>query len=425
MTHDPRKQTRNYRWLIFVILAACYVLVNFHRLCPAVLAVDLMRDLGTSGMLAGLLSSSYFYAYALGQLPAGFLADSWGPRKTITLFFIVAALGSAILGFAPSVTVAIVGRTLVGLGVGMVFVPTMKILTRWFHAKEFSLMASVFLAMGGLGTLAAATPLVWLNGLIGWRSTFWVVGSLTLGLSLAVWVLVRNSPSDFGWPAPYTTMPDEVPSDRNIMENAGTVLAEPRFWPVALWFFCNVGIFFAIGGLWGGPYLQQVYHLNADQAGRILSTIALGLVLGNPLFSFLAERVFHRRKAVMVFTSCVMCLIMGLFARHTADLSVPMLYLIFFLFSIFSNAVVGLGFTLNKELFPESMSGTATGLINLFPFAGGAFFQPVVGKILECYGKHNGMFILEGYQAAFVFLWAASGIALIASLLIRETRKKN
>lgn len=416
-----RRTSRTYRWLIFSILSCCYILVNFHRLCPAVLAVDLMRDLKASGTLAGFLSSAYFYAYALMQLPAGLLADSWGPRKTISLFFIIAGIGSVILGLSSSVALAITGRALVGLGVAMVFVPTMKILTKWFHVKEFSFMASVFLAMSGVGTLTAASPLVWLNTLIGWRNSFLAVGALTFLLALLVWICIRNSPADFGWPAPYKTMPDEAPTDRHLIKNAKTVLTTPRFWPLALWFFCNVGIFFAIGGLWGGPYLQHVYHLGTVETGRILTTISLGIVLGNPLFSFLSEKVFHKRKAVMVLTSSLSCAILGIFFVYTSAIPIAGLYLLFFLFSVFSNGVVAIGFTLNKELFPVSISGTATGLINLFPFAGGAFFQPLVGNILELYGKENGMFTVAGYKALFLCLWAASGIALLASFFLKET----
>ncbi|MBU1168518.1 MAG: MFS transporter [Proteobacteria bacterium] len=418
---DQRSRSRSYRWLIFLILSGCYILVNFHRLCPAVLAIDLMKDLEASGTLTGFLSSAYFYSYAIMQLPAGLLADSWGPRKTITLFFIIASLGSLILGMSSSVALAITGRALVGLGVAMVFVPTMKILTKWFHVKEFAFMVSLFIAMGGVGTLTAATPLVWLNALIGWRNAFLVVGAMTFALALCVWFCVRNSPADFGWPAPYKTMPEEVSPDRTLLKNAKIVLSTLHFWPLALWFFCNVGIFFAIGGLWGGPYLEHVYHLGKSETGQILSTMAMGLVIGSPLFSILSDRVFHRRKAVMVISSALVIVIMGIFSVFTDGLPLPILYLLFFLFSVFSNSVVSIGFTLNKELFPVSISGTATGLINLFPFAGGAFFQPLVGHILESYGRTDGMFTLAGYKAVFHLLLAASGIAFTASLFLKET----
>lgn len=87
MNSSPLNKALHYRWLIFWILAFGYVLVYFHRLCPAVVAVDMMRDLHTGGAMLGLLGSAYFYPYALMQLPAGLLSDSWGSRKTISLFW--------------------------------------------------------------------------------------------------------------------------------------------------------------------------------------------------------------------------------------------------------------------------------------------------------------------------------------------------
>jgi len=86
MPRDPMQQALRYRWLIFSLLAISYVLVYFHRLCPTVLAVDIMKDLKTGGAITGLLAAAYFYPYALMQIPAGLLSDSWGPRNTITLF---------------------------------------------------------------------------------------------------------------------------------------------------------------------------------------------------------------------------------------------------------------------------------------------------------------------------------------------------
>ena len=98
MVSDPLSKPLRYRWLIFWILASGYILVYFHRLCPAVVAVDMMRDLKAGGALTGFLSAAYFYPYAIMQLPAGLLSDSWGPRNTITLFFGIACVGSLLLG---------------------------------------------------------------------------------------------------------------------------------------------------------------------------------------------------------------------------------------------------------------------------------------------------------------------------------------
>ena len=199
---DPLRKALRYRWLIFWTLAASYILVYFHRLCPAVVAVDMMRDLEAGGPLLGLLGSAYFYPYAIMQLPAGLLSDSWGPRRSITAFFVMAFIGSVLLGLAPSVFVAIAGRTLVGLGVSMLFVPTMKVLAEWFRIREFATMTGILMAVGGLGSLSAAGPLALLSTWMGWRFSFVIVGVITLLLAILVWLFVRDRPADKGWPSP-------------------------------------------------------------------------------------------------------------------------------------------------------------------------------------------------------------------------------
>ena len=419
---ELKKNPLAYRWLIFWILALGYVLVYFHRLCPAVVAVDMMGDLDAGGALVGLLSSAYFYPYALMQLPAGLLSDSWGPRRTITLFFGLAFLGSILLGVAPTVFWAIIGRALVGLGVSMLFVSTLKVLAVWFRIKEFATMTGILMAMGGIGTLSAATPLAWLSTWIGWRMSFLVVGVITLGLAVMVWLFVRDRPSDMGWPSiPSPDGPDVA--EVGLFEGMKRVLSFGRFWPIAVWFFFNCAVFFSFGGLWGGPYLMQIYGLTKAQAGHILSMLAVGMIVGSPLMSHMSNKVFKARKPVMILSSAITLLVTMLLAFFTDRLPVIGLYLICLTLGIFSSAIVVIAFTTTKELFPVQIAGTSTGLVNIFPFFGGAVFQPVLGYILESEGRIQGAFTLAGYRQGFFVLFLCAGIALVASLFLQETLK--
>ena len=420
---DLLRNPLRYRWLIFSILSLSYVLVYFHRLCPAVVAVDMMRDFHAGGALLGLLGSAYFYPYALMQLPAGLLSDSWGPRRTITLFFAVAFIGSLLLGLAPTVLWAIVGRALVGLGVSMLFVPTMKVLAEWFRIREFATMTGILMAMGGIGTLTAATPLALVSTWIGWRLSFVVVGIATSALAILVWLFVRDRPADLGWPSP-SEQSGTSPQAVGLMEGMKKVLAYPRFWPVAIWFFFDCAVFFSFGGLWGGPYLMQVYGLTKAQAGQILSMLAIGMIAGSPMLSVLSNRVFQGRKPVLVLSSFVLLCLAALLAFYTDGLPIAGLYLICLGLGIFSSAVVVIGFTTTKELFPVQIAGTSTGLVNIFPFAGGAIFQPLLGYVLESHGRVGDAFTLAGYEKAFFVLFVCGIIAFVASLCLQETLAK-
>ena len=420
MATDSLQKVLRYRWVIFWILACGYVLVYFHRLCPAVVAVDMMRDLKTGGALTGFLGAAYFYPYAIMQLPAGLLSDSWGPRNTITLFFAVAFIGSVLLGAASSVFLAILGRTLVGLGVAMLFVPTMKILAEWFRMSEFAFMTGMLMALGGLGSLFAATPLALLSSWIGWRYSFILVGVFTLILAVLVWIFVRDRPNDFGWPPPEEPT-QSAASAIGLMESIRRVLTCRAFWPIAIWFFFDCGIFFSFGGLWGGPYLIQVYGLSKAQAAQILSMLAVGMIIGSPSLSYLSTNIFRARKPIVVLSSIIIVGLTALLAFLTAEIPQAVLYALCLGLGIFSAAIVVIGFTTNKELFPVQMAGTATGIVNLFPFAGGAVFQPLLGYFLERNGAVEGRFTPEGYQQAFLILFIAGVIAFIASLFLKES----
>jgi sugar phosphate permease len=412
-----------YKFIIFGILSVSYILVYFHRLCAAVVAVDMMNDLNAGGALMGLLGAAYFYPYALMQLPAGLLSDSWGPRRTITLFFSIAFIGSIVQGMAPTVFGAIIGRTMVGTGVAMLFVPTMKILSEWFSRREFSTMTGILIAMGGLGTLIATSPLAIMSNAVGWRFSFVIIGMITLVAALLVGLIVRDRPAEAGFGV---TMNETAEREERISLGEGVrmVLGHPRFWMLGIWFFFGCAIFFTFGGLWGGPYLMQVYGLSKTEAGNILAMLAVGMILGSPLLSFLSDKVFRSRKRVIILASVVSLILTAVLAFHTTGLPVLVLYLFCFFLGFSTNAIVVVGFTAAKELFPVSIAGTSTGLVNLFPFLGGAIFQPILGHILESHGKIEGSFTVQGYEAAFVILFCCSCMAFLASFFIAETVKK-
>ncbi|MGC8906022.1 MAG: MFS transporter [Desulfomonilaceae bacterium] len=427
MEQSLKRKVLRYRWAIFWVMAVAYVFVYFHRLCPAVVALDLQKDLAATGGFMGLLASAYFYPYAIMQLPAGLLSDSIGPRKTVTVFLSLAGIGSIVFGLTPGMSIAVASRVLVGIGVSMVFIPTMKILSQWFRVREFAFMTAILNTMGGVGALTAATPLALMTGYFGWRLSFELIGVATIVIAGFVWLLVRNRPEDRGWPSlaeidNIGTGPPPAPQVIPLWEGAKRVVTERYFWPIAVWFFCLVGIFFSFGGLWAGPYLMHVYGMSRDEAGHILNMIAVGLIVGSPLVSALSDRFFRSRKKVLMLFSGLLVMLMALLNLFPDRLPLAALYVGMFLFSVSSSAIVVIGFTTTKELFPVEIAGTSVGTVNLFPFLGGAILQPALGWVLEWHPKTaSGAYSLEAYQAVFLALLVVSLIALISSLFMKET----
>lgn len=124
---------------MFGVVSVPYLLVYFHRVAPAVVMDRLMDEFKGSGAVLGNLAAIYFYIYTLMQIPSGILADSWGPRRTITMGCVVSAGGSVLFGLAHSLPMAYAARFLVGLGVSVIFIPILKII---FCAPGFYILRS-------------------------------------------------------------------------------------------------------------------------------------------------------------------------------------------------------------------------------------------------------------------------------------------
>jgi sugar phosphate permease len=397
--------------------------VFFHRLCPAVIALDIQSSFGISGTLLGVLGSAYFYSYAIMQLPTGLMADSWGPRKTVSAFFVLAGIGSVLMGVAPSLPIAIAGRILVGLGVSTVFVCNFKLLSEWFSTRQFVIMGGAFMAMGGIGALFSSVPLGWVSNAIGWRMTLVAVGIVSLLVAAMVYIFVRNRPSEMGLPAINADPNQSEPGEKiGLMQGMKMVVISGRFWAVAIWSFCAIGLSFAIGGLWGGPYLMQVYGLSKAAAGGVLSTFALALILGSPLLSWLANR--FGRKSVLMSCSLALAVVCGLMSWFVDRMTLPVLYIMFFCLFLTGGSAGPIFAAVSKELFPISISGTSVGTVNLFPFIGAAIFQVTIGAVLTAGSHAQGQYTVVSFRYMFLICLTGALVSLAASFFMKETLSK-
>src|SRR3989442_1059489 len=72
------------RWMMWGIPSLIFLIAFFHRVAPGVVAKELMEAFNATGAIVGLLSATYFYAYAGLMIPAGVLVDTFGPRRVVT-----------------------------------------------------------------------------------------------------------------------------------------------------------------------------------------------------------------------------------------------------------------------------------------------------------------------------------------------------
>jgi sugar phosphate permease len=417
--HYMDKTISNYGYLICLTIFLSYLLVYFHRICPAVIALDMQRAFGVGGALLGTFGSAYFYPYGLMQLPVGFLVDAWGPRRTVSTFLLVAAGGSVLMGMAGSITWAIAGRVLVGIGVSTLFVSNFKLLTEWFRPKQMAVMGGIFMAVGGIGALVASTPLAYLSNYFGWNWTLVSIGGVTLVMAAAVYLIVRDRPSEKGWPDVRAASATVQPGSHRLFLGLKQVATTGHFWALAVWVCFSIGLTFAVGSMWSVPYLQHVYRFSKTQASAYQMMFGVSLIVGSPLLCLLANRI--GRKPVLVGSSFVLMIVFAVFYAFPSGLPNIALYGMFFFLFLAGTGTGPIMATVSKELFDPSLAGISVGMINFFPFFSGGLFQVIMGTVLDHSGKAKGVYTINAFQNVFLFCLLGALLSFLASLFTQET----
>src|SRR5512136_157237 len=237
--------------LIISIFSTLLVLSMFYRVSSAVIAPNLVRDLGLNAETLGILGGAFFYSFALLQIPMGPMLDRIGPRKVVSYSVLLSALGAFLFGIGGSFTAVLIGRILVGVGMASVLMGAMKVFVLHFPPKKFATLVGTIVAVGTLGNILAASPLAYCSSRIGWRLTFIIAGGITALLAfLSLWVLGGKGGGDEK-PHPAPSAKQEV----GILQQMRRILGSLSFWQIGFLGFFRFGTFIGLQGLWLGPYL--------------------------------------------------------------------------------------------------------------------------------------------------------------------------
>lgn len=425
-----QRRTQKFAWFFFSIVSLSYLMVYFHRVAPAVVSDLLMAEFNLSGSVLGNLAAIYFYVYTLMQLPAGVLADGFGARKTVFWGMMVASAGSFIFATSPFLSLAFIGRILIGFGVSVIFVSMLKIVTEWFPEKQFGALSGLALFIGNSGAVLAATPLAYLVSLWGWRISFSLVGAVGIVAGILTLIFVKDRPSALGLPSP------NVPSKKNsemalkeVIRGLATVMKNPGSWPPFVVFFGIYGTLMAFQGVWGLPFLVQQYGMQRFEASSNLLLIAVGLVIGCPIVGYISDRLGKRKIPLLVFALMyVLCWVVILIWPGGKPSNVVLPFLLFSM-GFFASGFI-LVWSCAKEINPIALSGCAIGLANMGGFLGAAVLQPLLGWALDLkwLGLMEGgirIYPLEAWRFAFLLaLVILLSTTLFGGLLIKEPSQK-
>ena len=412
-----------YRWIMFAVLTVAYFFVYFHRMSLNAVGGEMIADIGSGSK--ELLSSVYFWTYALMQIPSGILADRFGPRKATTVFLAIAAIGSFITCFADSFAALAVGKVMIAAGMAVVYIPLMKIISVWFGKGGFPQLNGIVIAVGNVGALAAAGPLYALSEAVGWRDVFLILGGVTVALAILCLAFIRDHPSDagaIGIEEIRRMETGEVDEDRTdgsapAMAGLSAVLGSGRvFWTMAIAYFLIYGTIMVFQGTTSIQYFRSDVYSFA-MAAWFVTMIGVGKIVSTVLIGRLASRgVLRSKKKVMMTGTLLYAAVWGIIWLMAGMAADPWFWMSVCTMFGFFGGFMTLSFSQVKEWFPISIAGTAMSMMNVCLFLGSAVLTAMAGIVL------HSVYTLENYSTLWCLMFASSVLAFLLVCLSKERK---
>ncbi|MFT3758566.1 MFS transporter [Thauera sp.] len=374
---------------IFLPFALGYYLSYLLRTVNAVISPALTGELELSAAQLGLLTSMYFFAFGLAQIPVGIALDRYGPRRVESALLLLTALGAMLFAQGDSIGSLALGRALIGLGVSACLMGALKGFALWYPPDRQSSMTGYVMASGALGALTASAPLEALLPLLGWRGVFWGIAAVALAASAS---LFYNLPRE--------ESPGGQLSLANIVRGVADIFAAPAFLRFAGSSLFFVGGFMALQSLWAVPWLMHVEGLSLAETARMLLVLNLGMLTGQLSIGMFGVRLARRgvqplRMLQVGYAGLLLVLAAILFR-------VGPVVVVWFLFGVLS-AVNSQSYLAAANNFPREMFGRVSTSINLMVFLGAFLVQWGIGLVLDLL-RNWGWAMPEALQFAFAVL---------------------
>ncbi|MSP11932.1 MAG: MFS transporter [Chloroflexi bacterium] len=382
---------------VFILFTAAFFVSQFFLSANAVIAADLSRELDLTPAELGLMSSVFYMAFALVQLPLGVGLDRWGPRWVTPGLMLLAAAGSMVFALAPSFPILALGRALIGMGMSGVLMGGYKAISQWYPPRRFATVSGLLAAIGVCGSLLAATPLAWLDRVIGWRAVFGGGSVVILCVSLAIMLWAENKPGEAS-----------AAGGSRAGSDLRAIFTNSQFWRIVPLMFLINGIIGGFRGLWAGPYLFDVLRLEQIAAGNLLLLLAIGAVAGPLTAGWIANRLGSYQIVIgstMVFILCQL-LLAGLPPMVITGLT----YICFG----YSGGFLILLLAQVRQIFPSAMTGQALSTINLFAFCGTFLIQWWIGLVVGTYPVDGtGHYPAQAYTIVLQIAAAGTFLSLL------------
>ena len=376
------------------------------------------KEFHFSKVTMGIIFSAFVWAYAMFQVPGGWMGDRFGPRgvlaSIVAYWSVMTALTARAVGVASFTAV----RFLFGVGEAGAFPTATRAMQLWYPREERGLAQGISHSASRLGAAIAPPLVVAIMIHFGWREVFYICGGLGLVWSILWYFSYRNLPEEHAWASKaeieYVRGTDENGKVKQIdIKNRPTVpwkilLRSPNMWAIMCGYFTYVYCLWIFLS-WLPSYLVEYRHFTLVRMGYYASMPLFAGVIGDTVGGWATDYLmiktgktkFSRRiVAIVGMLGCVVFIVPAAMTQNAYTAVYCLTASLFFL-----ECTIGPSWAVPMDVGGE-YSGTVSGMMNMAGNIGGALSPTVFGVLVQ-YGSWKAPFIVAAGLLVFgSIVWA-------------------
>src|SRR5674476_650359 len=268
------------RWYVLVLISLMYLITYLDRVNISTAAPVISKEFGFDKITMGVIFSAFVWAYAMFQVPGGWLGDRFGARNVLTIIVSYWSLMTAATAAATGATSFMALRFLFGVGEAGAFPGATRAMQLWYPPHERGFVQGITHSASRLGAAIAPPIVVLIMTTLGWRSVFYICGGVGFIWSVLWYFAYRNLPEEHG-----LVNAAELKHIRGTDENGnvkqpnlakkpsvpwGTLLRSPNMWAIMCAYFTYVYCLWIFLS-WLPSYLVEFRHFTLLKVGLFAS----------------------------------------------------------------------------------------------------------------------------------------------------------
>ena len=389
--------------ILFLVFG--YFLSQFYRSFLAVLTPVLGPEIGTTAADLSFASGVWFITFAAMQIPVGWALDRFGPRVTASLLLAVGGGGgAAAFALAQGPWAVAVAMALFGVGGAPILMASYYIFARTYPQAMFATLGGAMIGVGSAGNLAGSAPLAWAVETFGWRETMWGLAIVALLIAAALLTVLREPPRD-QTEAAATGSLLSLFLDRNFL----------ILFPMMLVIYAPAA---GIRGLWAGPYLEDVFGMDATGIGNVTLIMALAMAIGSFAYGPMERLINSKKKVILIGNTLVgaLCLLLWIAPGQSWLLAAFAFTAIGFFGASFPVLIAH-----GQQFMPRHLTGRGMTLLNLFGIGGVGLLQFITGAMAKSVSPEQAA-SPEFYSSIFLLFGVTTLIGCAIYSFAKETR---